>query len=350
MNKRFLNGVYVSEVLNGRLNTSCPEVENNVNGFDNITFTKKIGNKGYDSASSVKSSMKKYMIENNENISQYIKNGKKIISEANPSKFINEDVFGFMRAETLKLTKEQYDLLDEDTKKLYEGNKKETEFVNKATKKREAKFKLNGLIGLGTSRVKKEYGICNTTGDSMPYVLESYSDVMCGLFNFDLNGVGKYIISDNEKEFRDYSVLEAESLGIQEELPLEERKHRIEITLKALKTLSIQSNQSNYLVDTTPKVVILGEYSWGNNVFQGVINKNGINLKALQETIEDNEEFRLSKIWIGVSSRILSEQFKVNKSELQQQINDMGLSDIVEVSTVGQAFNKYIEYMKNTLE
>ena len=262
MNKRFLNGIYAVEVLNGRLNTSCPDVENNIGGFDNVTFTKKIGNKGYDSASSVKSSMKKDFIEHGENVSQYIKDGKKIITEANPWKFINEDVFGFMRAETIKLTKEQYDQLDEDTKKMYEGNTKQTEFINKATKKREAKFKLNGLIGLGTSKVKKEYGICKTSGDSMPYVLESYSDVMQGLFNFDVNSVGKFIISDNETQFRDYSNIEAEILGVKD-LTVEERKHRVETTLRALQHLAIQSNQSNYLVDTTPKLVILGEYSWG---------------------------------------------------------------------------------------
>ena len=349
MNKRFLNGVYAVEVLNGRLNTSCPDVENNIGGFDNVTFTKKIGNKGYDSASSIKSSMKKDFIEHGENVSQYIKDGKKIITEANPWKFINEDVFGFMRAETIKLTKEQYDQLDEDTKKMYKGNTKQTEFTNKATKKREAKFKLNGLIGLGTSKVKKEYGICKTSGDSMPYVLESYSDVMQGLFNFDVNSVGKFIISDNETQFRDYSNIEAEILGVKD-LNLEERKHRVETTLRALQHLAIQSNQSNYLVDTTPKLVILGEYSWGNNVFQGVIKKTGIDIEALKETIEDNEQFRLSKIWIGISSKIMSEQFNINKEELQQQIDEAGLSEIIEIGTVGQAFNKYIEYMKETLE
>lgn len=349
MNKRFLNGVYAVEVLNGRLNTSCPDVENNIGGFDNVTFTKKIGNKGYDSASSVKSSMKKDFIEHGENVSQYIKDGKKIITEANPWKFINEDVFGFMRAETIKLTKEQYEQLDEDTKKMYEGNTKQTEFTNKATKKREAKFKLNGLIGLGTSKVKKEYGICKTSGDSMPYVLESYSDVMQGLFNFDVNSVGKFIISDNETQFRDYSNIESEILGVKD-LTVEERKHRIETTLRALQHLAIQSNQSNYLVDTTPKLVILGEYSWGNNVLQGVIKKTGIDIEALKETIEDNEQFRLSKIWIGISSKIMSEQFNVNKEELQQQIDEAGLSEVVEIGTVGQAFNRYIEYMKETLE
>ena len=349
MSKRFLNGVYAVEVLNGRLNTSCSDVENNIGGFDNVTFTKKIGNKGYDSASSVKSSMKKYLIEQGETISQYIKDDKKIIVEANPYKNLNEDVFGFMKAETTKLNKEQYELLEDNIKKLYESNKKGTEFVNKATKKRDGKFKLNGLIGLGTSRVKKEYGICHTTGDSMPYILESYSDVMGGLFNFDIESVGKYIISDNEKQFRDYNSIEAELLNITEELPLEERKHRIEVVLRALQHLSIESNQTNYLVDTTPKVVILGEYSWGNNVFQGILNKNGINIEALAETIEDNEQFRLSKIWIGVSSRILSEQFKVTKEEIEKQLEEYGLNEIVEISTVGQAFNKYIKYMEDTL-
>lgn len=348
MSKRFLNGVYAVEVLNGRLNTSCPDVENNNSGYDNITFTKKIANKGYSSSASVKSSMKKFLIEQGETISQYIKDGKKIIVEAHPAKNFNEDVFGDMKAETIKLNEEQYNLLDENTKKIYE--KKGKEYINKATKKREARLKMNGLIGLGTSKVKKEYGICKTEGDSMPYVLETYSDVMSGLFNFDIEGVGRFKISDNETQFRDYSVFEAETLNIKEELPVDERQHRIEMTLRAIQHLSMESNQSNYLVDTTPKVVILGEYSWGNNVFQGILNKNGINVEALKETIEDNEQFRLSKIWIGVSSRIASEQFKADKKALQEQIDEAGLSNMVEVMTVGQAFNSYVDYIKETLK
>lgn len=348
MSKRFLNGVYAIEVLNGRLNTSCPDVENNNSGYDNITFTKKVENKGYDSASSIKSSMKKYMIGQGENISQYIKDGKKIIVEANPNKNLNEDVFGFMKAETVKLNEEQYKQLDDDIKQIYELKGKE--YINKATKKRDAKFKLNGLIGLGISKVKKEYGICKTVGDSMPYVLETYSDIMSGLFNFDINSVGKFIVSDDEKQFRDYSVAEAKTLDVKEELSKEERECRIETTLRALQYLSIESNQSNYLVDTTPKVVILGEYSWGNNVFQGVINKKGMNVEALKETIKDNEQFRLSKIWIGISIRIASEQFAIDKEELKKQLSDEELSDIIEVTTVGEAFNSYIKYMKETLE
>lgn len=348
MSKRFLNGVYAVEVLNGRLNTSCPDVENNNSGYDNITFTKKIANKGYSSSASVKSSMKKFVIEQGETITQYIKDGKKIIVEAHPAKNFNEDVFGDMKAETIKLNEDQYNQLDENTKKIYE--KKGKEYINKATKKREARLKMNGLIGLGTSKVKKEYGICKTEGDSMPYVLETYSDVMSGLFNFAIEDVGRFKISDNETQFRDYSIFEAETLDIKEELPLSERQHRIEMTLRAIQYLSMESNQSNYLVDTTPKVVILGEYSWGNNVFQGILNKNGINVEALKETIEDNEQFRLSKIWIGVSSRIASDQFKIEKQELQEKIKEAELEDVVEIMTVGQAFNSYIDYMKETLE
>jgi hypothetical protein len=149
MSKRFLNGVYAVEVLNGRLNTSCPDVENNNSGYDNITFTKKIANKGYSSSASVKSSMKKFLIGQGETISQYIKDGKKIIVEAHPAKNFNEDVFGDMKAETIKLNEEQYNQLDENTKKIYE--KKGKEYINKATKKREARLKMNGLIYIYSS-------------------------------------------------------------------------------------------------------------------------------------------------------------------------------------------------------
>ena len=164
--ERFLNGAYAIEVEHGRLNTSCPDVEVAITGNENITFTKTIGGKGYVSAPCIKKNIKDFMKLCGNEISQYVKDDKKIRVEAHPYKFINEDVFGFMKAEKIELTQEEYDNLEEQYKGLYKKSGKK--YTNNVTKKRDGKFKLNGLIGLGLNRVKKEWGVCHTTTDSMP--------------------------------------------------------------------------------------------------------------------------------------------------------------------------------------
>lgn len=340
--ERFLNGAYAIEVENGRLNTSCPEVENTTSN-DNITFTKTVGGKGYVSASCIKKNMKDFMKLCGYNISQYVKDNKKIRVEAHPYVNLNEDVFGFMKAEKVELTQEEYDNLDDQQQKLY--TKKGKIYSNNVTKKRDGKFKSNGLIGLGTNKVKKEWGVCSTTGDSMPYVLQKYADVMQGLFNFEIDRVGKFIVSENETKLRDYTESEVEILGISNELSREERLNRIEVTLRALQSLKLQSNQSNDLVDTMPKIIILGEYAWGNNMFQGIITKDGINIVALKEKLDNklNESFRLSKIWIGIDSSLRS--INIDKEQLKQELEGYD----VEITTVGEAFDNYIDYVKETL-
>ena len=349
--ERFLNGAYAIEVENGRLNTSCPDVEGNKEGNNNVTYTKTIGGKGYVSAPCIKKNMKDFMKLCGNEISQYIgvpaKNkteSSKIKVEAHPFKNINEDVFGFMKAESVKLTKEEFDKLDKNQQKIY--NQKGKEYVNNATKKRDGKFKLNGLIGLGINKVKKEFGICSTD-NSYPMLFKSqkYSDVMQGLFNFEIDRVGKFIVSENATKLRDYTESEVEILGISNELSREERLNRIEVTLRALQSLKLQSNQSNDLVDTMPKIIILGEYAWGNNMFQGIINKDGINIVALKEKLDNklNESFRLSKIWIGIDSSLRS--INIDKEQLKQELEGYD----VEITTVREAFDNYIDYVKETL-
>ena len=344
---RFLNIIYGIEVPNGRLNTSSPEVEKNPSGFDNITFTKKVDGRGYSSAVSLKKPMKNYMKQKGFEISEYKKEGKKIIVAANPAKYLNEDVFGVMRADKEQITEEEYNNLDNDIKKIYSKPKKGKSERN-ITKKRRATFMMNGLIGVNRNKVKTEWGVCDTQGDSdsMPYRLETYSDIMVGLANFNINKTSSFTISDNETEFRDYSSEEASALHISENLSKEEKFKRIAVTLRVLEYLSVQSNQSNYLVDTMPKIVILGEYKYGNNVFQGLINKNGINIEGLKEVISEFDNFRNSNIWIGVSNRILNESFQGLKEKLQRELQEY---DFIKIGSVKNAFDGYIDYLKETL-
>lgn len=343
-NNRYLNMSYAVECPNSRINGSSSDVERNTTGFDNISFTKKINGKPYISPYCEKKGMKRYMSDEGFEISEYKKNGKKITIEAHPQKYINENIFGFMRADKEEITEEEYNILDENVKKLYKKSK--NKYERNVTKKRKGNFALNGMIGVTRGSVNKEYGICKAVNESMPYVLETYSDMLVGLGNLNINEVGKFTISDIESEFRDYSEDEAKILNIQEELPKEEKFKRIEVALRSLEYLSINSNQSNYLTDTMPKIVILGEYKWGNNMFQGLINKDGINTEGLKEIIEEYDEFRNSNIYIGISNRIMNENFQGLKEKLQEELGEY---DFIKISGVKKAFDGYLDYLKRTL-
>ena len=376
-NNRFLNIAYAVEVLNGRINGSASQVENNKTGYDNITFTKKVNGKAYVSSACIKKSMKNFMEENDNLISSKNKIKGKIITDADPFKNIDEDIFGFMLTSSgmitdevykelepeeqanykqdksskdwklsIKITKKEYDLLSNNEKKAWKGDKKEVYSpVPMSTKKRRANFMMNGLIGVGSGKVNREWGVCETNTYNMPYVLETYSDIMVGIGNLNINHVGEFEIGNKDLDFKDYDVIE----GIEKKslyLSKEEKFKRIETALKSFQYLSIKSNQSNYLVDTMPKVVILAEYKYGNNVFQGLINKDGINIEGLKETIDEFDIFRISKIWIGVSAKIMNENFKGLKEKLQDELKEF---DFIEIGTIKSSFDGYIRYLKESM-
>ncbi|CUQ30411.1 DevR family CRISPR-associated autoregulator [Clostridium baratii] len=339
---RFLNCAYAIEVLNGRLNGSSADVELNRTGNSNTSYVKKINGRSLVSANCQKFNIQRFLKEQGLLVSEKKKIKKEVFAPTLPHKFANEDIFGFMKAQNITITNEEYEQLDEDEKNLFVSNGKKG-YKQNTTKKRKSKFLMSPLVNISNRQIATEFKVCNTSDDNMIYNVESYSGFMTGISNIDINGIGEFKISDKTSEFRDYTIEE----NINEDeitLNKDEKLKRIISAVKGLQFLSIEGNQNNYLTDTTPKVVILGEYSWGNNVFYGVIKDKGIDIEALKESIIDNEDFRISPIWIGISSKVYNENYKDQIEKLQERLKE----DFIKIGTVGEAFRNYIEFLKET--
>ena len=106
--------------------------------------------------------------------------------------------------------------------------------------------------------------------------------------------------------------------------------------------MSIQGNQTNHLTDTKPKFVIMGDYSWGNNVFQGLLTKDGVDIEALKEALEQNEEYRLGNIYIGVN-HMFDKEYSENLKGMNEELQDY---DYIKISNVHEAFKSYLDEIK----
>ena len=340
---RMLNMNYAIEVIDGRLNGSASEVENNKDGFNNTTFTKKIGGRSKVSAVCQKANMKEYMEKVlGVNKSAKTKEGKQVMSMPNPYKSLNDDIFGFMMATKIELTKEEYDMLSENEKIMFKKSGKK--YTCNETKKRVSRLQMSSLVNVSNRRVETEFNICATSGDNMPYKLETYSGIMSGIVNFNIGKVGEFNVSNIATEYRDYTVTEAESLGVKN-LEKYQKLERIEKVLNALEYLSIKGNQTNHLTDTKPKFIIMADYGWGNNVFQGVINKDGLDIEMLKESIDQNEEYRLSNIYIGVNKFF----DKNNNLDLEALKEELSEYDFIKVNNVHNTFKNYIKELKENI-
>lgn len=340
---RKLNGTFAIEVLNGRLNGSASQIESNKSGYNNASFTKKIAGRSKVSAQCQKFNMKDYMQSMlGLGKSDRVKEGKQVKFSIDPFNSELDDVFAFMLADKVEISEDDYKALNEQQKTLFKKNK--NVYISNITKKRRSRLEMNALVNVSTGKINWEWNVASSTTDSMPYQQEVYSGVHSTIFNLDINNIGKFIISDNPAEFRDYSVQEAEILGVRD-LTNEERFERVIHILDALEFLSISSNQTNYLTDTKPKFIILGDYSWGNNAFQGVLKEDGIDIDMLKECIIQNEKHRLSKIYIGVN-KFFNNNFDNMKQELEEELQDW---DFIEISNVQTAFENYKKELKGNL-
>lgn len=335
------------EVVNGNLNGSCKDVERKET-FDNVSFCKKINGRSKISSQCIKYGLNEYMEKYlGEHTIDKTKDGKQIKYDINPFKYIQQDIFGYMLAVgELKITKKEFEELDKEEQRLWIKDDKSTKYKRNMSKKRVARLQCNAFVNVSNNRIEKEYCIASSNGDNIPYVVEMYSGVHTNIANLDIENIGKYVISDKEREFRDYDVNESEALGIRD-LTKDEKLDRIDKILESIEYLSISSRRTNSLTDTKPKFVIMADYSWGNNAFgNAILNKDGLNINALRDAIRQNEKFRLSNIYIGVNE-FSDTKYNTIKEELKVLEEEFG--DVLKVTNVTNAFKEYKKELRDNL-
>ena len=316
---RMLNINYAIEVIEGRINGSAKEVETNKNLNKNTVYTKKIGGRAKVSSVCQKASMWNYLGEVlGEDVNKVFKNIK---DKKNKNRYVY-DPYTYM----------YYDI---------RGYMQPSE----NTIRRKARLQMSSLVNVSNRKVEDNWHTCDEMTDTNGvHIIETYSGIMSGIANLNISKVGEFEILDEKSkvnEFFDYTKKEALALGVRN-LTKEEKFERVEKVLKALEYMSIKGNQTNHLTDTKPKFIIMADYGWGNNVFQGIINKNGLDIEMLKEAITQNEEYRLSNIYIGVN-KFFDKNNNLDIEVIKQELEDY---DFIKVDNVHNTFKNYLEELK----
>jgi len=345
MNK-YLVGSFAIEVKNAKLNGSSKDVEKNTS-LENIAYTKKIssGRNVYPYMSTQKT---KYCIKQNCGISiSVIKQigTTEAISEGNPYKNYDEDVMGFMIAQSSEINQEEFDTLSELEQKGYtkSGKGKGIKYKKNITKKRRSRLMMSPLQAIGHTKIQTEFCTKMTDVANLIYSKEVYSTIMSSGFCLDINNIGVFSISEDASGFRDYAPQETEGLGYdiknnKFELPYEEKKNRIVATIKGIEYLHTFSCQNNNYEDINAKFIILADYSIGNGVFNNIFRNSKLDIEYLIEAIKENEEFRLSNIYIGVRTGFMDNL----KSKLENEIERNNMNKYVDIGAVKEMIDKYI--------
>jgi CRISPR-associated protein Cst2 len=243
---------------------------------------------------------------------------KKIaFTQAQPWKYPDDDVFGYMRAQA-----EQVPDVDKKT-----GEPKIDAEGNPVTKKgknitltRISPLKCSPLVSAAPQRPTRDFGTMSRhDGDPVPYERQFYSTVLKGVFSLDLTALGRFQRSNRTgfQNISDAGLQLAEIAGASvadglATVPLEERRKRASETISVLPYLSGGANQTLHLTDVTPKLVVLTVLRGGNHLFMNIVkDERGnvrINVGALKEVLRAYKDRLVTEVFVGRRAGFLDEQ------------------------------------------
>lgn len=331
--------------------------KNTSSNFDNAVATKRIYKNGrsyvYVSGQAWRYWWREALQKNcNWDLSPVIRESKIAFTNANPIKYADDDVFGYMRAATEEV------VVKEKKKK-----------VN-ITVTRVSPLKNSAIISACSVTPAENWSsMARQEGDSVPYSKQEYSAIMKGMFSLDLSQIGTFAnynktgfvnLSDSLKEeaLQNGAVEVADPFvktdkGEQQklvQLDKETRTKRAIETVKALKYISGGAMQTNNMGDVTPKFIILATTTTGNHPFSHVVKSDGakddvavLNVEGIKEVLIDYKETFVGKIFIGIRSGFMDEA----KSELIVLEKDF---ENVKIGSVNDAIDQYCEQMNNQMD
>lgn len=291
------------------------------------------------------------------NLSPVTRENKIAFTEADPVKYADDDVFGYMKAAR-------------DVVRDEEGNpvmdKKGKEQKEDVTVTRVSPLKNSAIVSVGSVSTAENWSsMARQEGDSVPYSKEEYSAVMKGMFSLDLFQVGTFA-NYNKTGFKNLTEklkAEAKEGGAAEiddpfiktksgepqkllQLNKELRTKRVIDTIAALKTISGGAMQTNNMGDVTPKFIILSTTSSGNHPFSHVTKSEGqrgeialLNIEGLKEVLNDYKGQFKGTVFIGKRSGFMDEY----NDELKALETDFAN---VKVLSINQAIDQYCEQVK----
>lgn len=268
-------------------------------------------------------------------------------TDANPIKYWDDDLFGYMRAPSKKQTAKEQREADET--RIFE-----TPTVETVT--RSSPFKVSTLVSIAAVTIVEDWETMSRhEGDPVPYSSQFYRTTLKGLFSLDLNACGTfwyknktgYLNLDEER------IKEAEEKGLEKvdgdkayRLPKSERIQRITALFEGMAQLEGGAKQTLHYTDVSPVVVFLAVTKGGNNIFGHIIGANSkglpeVKTDALEEALTVFKNEILSDVYVGWTKGYMD----VEREKLENFKNLFKEKTIV-IDHPRKVFEKLVEALK----
>lgn len=240
-------------------------------------------------------------------------------TDANPIRFWDDDLLGYMRAGSTK--KEDAEKAAEKTK---EGTATSTEIT------RVSPFRVGTLVSIGPVDITRDFGTMSRQDadvrelsrddkgrlegpNPVPHEHQFYRTTLKGLFDLDLHACGTFYhrfrtgfrnLDDNRIEEAKKAALEELTEEMAYRLPLDQRVQRVATLFEALAALEGGAKQTLHYTPVAPCFFLAAVMRGGVSPFQFAVGTNlqgeaALKPEALREALEVWQDQILSPIYCG---------------------------------------------------
>ncbi len=249
-------------------------------------------------------------------------------TDANPIRYWDDDLFGYMRAPSSKKAAQEARAADT-------SRTAETPLTEGVTLTRAAPFRMSTLVSIAPVAITDDFGTMSRhDGDPVPHEHQFYRTTLKGLFSLDLDACGTFTYRKKTgfRHLDDVRIEEAkqrELIHMEKEqsfrlLP-EERMRRVQALFEGMARLEGGAKQTIHYTVVAPALVVLAVTKGGNHIFNYVIGqKNGVpvfNLEAFSEALEVFADELLSPVYIGWVRGYLDDERVKLGAFIQEQSN-----------------------------
>ncbi|MBI1348164.1 type I-B CRISPR-associated protein Cas7/Cst2/DevR [bacterium] len=247
-----------------------------------------------------------------------VRQSKIAFSESDPISNWDDDLFGYMRAESKKGDKAE--------KEANEAKSNEILALEKGREvTRVSPFRVSTFVSVTPVRIVTDFGtMARHEGNPVPYEHEFYRAHLRGLVSLDLTSCGTFYDAErvgykNLDSYRREKAKEANctELTIRKQkavrLPDEVRRERVSTLIKGLAALGGGAKQTLHYTDLMPAVVVMAVTKGGNHpfyrMFQGTRSgRTELHAEAVEEIFQAFQDDLLSPVYVGWAKGFLDEE------------------------------------------
>lgn len=272
-------------------------------------------------------------------------------TDANPIKYWDDDLFGYMRAPSKKTSAVQKREADE-------SRFIETPTVETVT--RSSPFRVSTLVSIAPASIVEDWETMSRhEGDPVPYSSQFYRTTLKGLFSLDLISCGTFwyrqktgFLNLDEERIKEAKEAKLEELKDKKafRLPLDERIKRISALFEGMAYLEGGAKLTLHYTDVSPVICVMAVTKGGNHIFNHIFGANAkglpdFKIDALREVLKIFKEEILSDIYFGWAKGYLEAEREKLESFISNEKNN--LSKEIKISHPREAFRGLITALKD---